>query len=305
MLRKVVDARKKKILILNQEIESQIRSLNSDRKLRETCNETRHGLMLSQQRSSDKQKHLIVNAEALIGAPVDWVVNESHLIDNYSSMLKKIDYLSQHLKRMGPVNLAAIEEVSHLNERHAYLLSQQQDLSSAISTLNQAIHDIDHETKQKFKEAYAHVSQNVSHLFSLLFKGGKAKLNLIGSDILEAGIGIEAQPAGKKCASIHLLSGGEKTLTAIALLFALFSYRPAPFCLLDEVDAALDDQNIQKFSSLLKQMAKRLQIMVVSHHKHTLSVANQLIGITMREAGVSRQVSVNIDQALRMAEKST
>jgi chromosome segregation protein len=201
---------------------------------------------------------------------------------------------------MGPVNLAAINELESIRERQEYIQNQVEDLNQASKTLEDAIHKIDIETREKLKLTFQRVNENFTEFFKDLFNGGRAQLELLGQEILDTGIQVVAQPPGKKNTTIHLLSGGEKALTAIALVFALFKLNPAPFCLMDEVDAPLDDSNTERFSGLVKKMAINTQFLFVSHNKITMEIAEQLIGVTMQEAGVSRIVEVDLQQIDKM-----
>jgi len=216
--------------------------------------------------------------------------------EKHSNITKRIDNL-------GAINLAAIEEFEVQKTRKEYLDTQNQDLVSALETLESAIAKIDNETKEKFKETFARVNQLFQDNFPKIFEGGNAYLELTDSNVLEAGVMIFAQPPGKRNSTIHLLSGGEKALTAIALIFAIFQLNPAPFCMLDEVDAPLDDANVGRFCNLVKEMSKTVQLIFISHNKLTLEMADQLNGVTMQEPGVSRIVSVDIQQAMAMQEK--
>jgi chromosome segregation protein len=193
--------------------------------------------------------------------------------------------------------MAAVSELESERERVAYIASQVEDLSQASATLEEAIGKIDRETRDKLKETYNSVNQNLNDYFRKLFGGGKAVLELLGNEILDTGLQIVAQPPGKKNTTIHLLSGGEKALTAIALVFALFRLNPAPFCLLDEVDAPLDDSNTERFCELVKEMSSNTQFLYVSHNKITMELAEQLIGVTMQESGVSKIVEVDLNNA--------
>jgi len=204
---------------------------------------------------------------------------------------------------LGPVNLAALEELASSRERKGYLDEQSADLATAIGTLEDAIRRIDRETREQLQETYETVNRHFGTLFPELFGGGEARLILTGEEILDAGIQIMAQPPGKRNSTIHLLSGGEKALTAIALVFALFQLNPAPFCMLDEVDAPLDDSNTVRFCEMVKRMSRNTQFVFITHNKITMEMAQQLIGVTMQEQGVSRVVAVDIEEALRMTEE--
>lgn len=214
----------------------------------------------------------------------------------------EIDRLGQDITALGPVNLAALEELKSERERKAYLDEQAADLNEAIDTLEQAIRRIDRETRDLLQATYDEVNKNLGELFPSLFGGGHAQLLLTGEEILDAGIQIVAQPPGKKNSTIHLLSGGEKALTALSLVFSMFRLNPAPFCLLDEVDAPLDDSNTERFCELVKKMAEHTQFLYISHNKITMEMADQLVGITQQEQGVSRMVAVDIEEALKMRD---
>lgn len=213
-----------------------------------------------------------------------------------------IGSLTQQIEALGAVNLAALQELEEARERDGYYRSQSEDVQAAIVLLEEAIAQIDDKTKERFKETFDAVNGKVQTFFPTLFGGGEATLKMIGDDLLTAGVSIMARPPGKKNSTIHLLSGGEKALTAMSLVFALFSLNPAPFCLLDEVDAPLDDANTSRFCNLVKEMSAQTQFLYISHNRLTMEMAEQLVGVTMQEKGVSRVVAVNIKQALEMAE---
>ena len=217
-----------------------------------------------------------------------------------SELLRKTNTLQQQIAELGAVNLAAIQELATEAERKTYLDSQMLDLTQATATLEDAIKKIDRETRDKLMSTYNTVNGHFNELFGTLFAGGQAKLELLGDEILDTGLQVFAQPPGKKNTTIQLLSGGEKALTAIALVFALFRLNPAPFCLMDEVDAPLDDSNTERFCNMVKKMSEKTQFLFVSHNKITMEMAQQLIGVTMQESGVSRIVDVDIDAALNM-----
>ncbi len=208
--------------------------------------------------------------------------------------------LQASIDELGAVNLAAIQELASERERKTYLDSQALDLVQAITTLEEAIQRIDRETRSRLQSTYDEANRHFGELFQTLFGGGQAQLQLLGDEILDTGIQVFAQPPGKKNSTIHLLSGGEKALTAMALVFALFRLNPAPFCLMDEVDAPLDDSNTERFCALVRKMSERTQFMFVSHNKITMEMAQQLIGVTMQESGVSRIVEVDMEAALQM-----
>ncbi|HET7774839.1 MAG TPA: AAA family ATPase, partial [Azospira sp.] len=204
---------------------------------------------------------------------------------------------------LGAVNLAALQELDTARERKGYLDAQAADLTEAMETLENAIRRIDKETRELLQATFDTVNRHFGELFPTLFGGGEARLVMTGDEILDAGVQITAQPPGKKNATIHLLSGGEKALTAIALVFAMFQLNPAPFCLLDEVDAPLDDSNTERFAEMVKRMSTHTQFLFISHNKIAMEMAQQLVGVTMQESGVSRIVEVDIAEALRMREQ--
>ncbi len=221
-----------------------------------------------------------------------------------SKLQGEINRLNEDIAGLGAVNLAALDELASARERKNYLDSQSQDLSEAVETLETAIRKIDRETRERLQETFDTVNRHFGEMFPALFGGGEAKLLMTGEEILDAGVQVIARPPGKRNASIHLLSGGEKALTALSLVFSMFQLNPAPFCLLDEVDAPLDDSNTERFCGLVKKMAAKTQFMFITHNKITMEMANQLIGVTMQEQGVSRVVAVDVDEALRMREEA-
>ncbi len=214
---------------------------------------------------------------------------------------QRAEELANRIQRLGPINLAAIDEFKEQSERMAYLDSQHEDVSKSLATLEEAIRKIDRETRTRFKETFDRVDSGFKELFPKLFGGGHAYLELTGEDLLDTGVTVMARPPGKRNSSIHLLSGGEKALTAVALVFAIFRLNPAPFCMLDEVDAPLDDANVGRYSSLVKEMSEHVQFIFITHNKVTMEIANQLSGVTMHEPGVSRLVSVDVEEAAALA----
>ncbi|MDP5239519.1 chromosome segregation protein SMC [Uliginosibacterium sp. 31-16] len=218
------------------------------------------------------------------------------------ALSREVSRLGREIAEMGAVNLAALAELDSAKERKNFLDMQFDDLMRAIDTLENAIRRIDKDTREQLNETYATVNRHFSELFPRLFGGGRAELVLTGDDLLDAGVQIVAQPPGKKNSSIHLLSGGEKALTAIALVFAMFQLNPAPFCMLDEVDAPLDDTNTERYCEMVKHMSAVTQFIFISHSKITMEMGQQLIGVTMQEQGVSRVVEVDIEAALKLAQ---
>jgi len=219
-----------------------------------------------------------------------------------NSWKRTVDDLLAQIERLGTINLTAIEEYKAQSERMNFLNEQHADLIEALQTLDQAISKIDKESRQRFKETFDKINTGLQEKFPKLFGGGHAYLELTEQDELESGVNIIARPPGKKNSSIHLLSGGEKALTAVALVFSIFELNPAPFCLLDEVDAPLDDANVGRFSRMVEEMSASVQFLYISHNKATMEIAKQLAGVTMKEPGVSRMVAVDIEEAVSLAE---
>lgn len=244
-----------------------------------------------------------IKAYALDCATLNDALDQDAVLANWE---EKIAQQNQRISRLGPINLAAIEEHDQLEERKQYYDKQQADLEASLNTLENAIDRIDRETRTVFKETYDRINENFQTIFPKIFSGdGKAYLEMTESDHLKAGVIVRAQPPGKRNSTIHLLSGGEKALTAIALVFALFEANPAPFCMLDEVDAPLDEVNVGRFCALVESMAKTVQFIIVTHNKVTMQHMDQLNGVTMRESGVTRLVSVDVAQAIELTEQAT
>ncbi|MFZ2328547.1 MAG: chromosome segregation protein SMC, partial [Rhodoferax sp.] len=217
-------------------------------------------------------------------------------------MQGEIDRLHREIAALGAVNLAALDELAAARERKQFLDAQNADLAQAMQTLEDAIRKIDAETREMLSGTFDQVNQHFGRMFPELFGGGNARLVITGDEILDSGVQVIAQPPGKKNQTIHLLSGGEKALTAIALVFAIFQLNPAPFCLLDEVDAPLDDANTERYAKLVRSMSKETQFLFISHNKIAMEMAEQLIGVTMQEQGVSRIVAVDMESAITLAE---
>ena len=214
---------------------------------------------------------------------------------------ERVEKIAARIQRLGAINLAAIDEYREEAKRKHYLDAQNDDITRSLQTLEDAIRKIDRETRTRFKETFDKVNNGLQTLFPRLFGGGHAYLELTGEDLLDTGVSIMARPPGKRNSSIYLLSGGEKALTAVALVFSIFQLNPAPFCMLDEVDAPLDDANVGRFCELVKSMSDHVQFIFITHNKITMELANQLTGVTMHEPGVSRLVSVDVDEAVQLA----
>ncbi len=252
-----------------------------------------HGLRLR----AEAQRQAIVDA----GFEVDVVVAGLPAEAELATWQARLAELEQKIRRLEPVNLAAISEYAEQSQRKSYLDAQFADLTTALETLENAIKKIDRETRTRFKETFDRVNAGMQELFPRLFGGGHAYLELTGEDLLDTGVSIMARPPGKRVTNISLLSGGEKALTAVSLVFAIFRLNPAPFCLLDEVDAPLDEANVGRFCGMVKEMSERVQFILVTHNKLTMEAVSQLCGVTMREPGVSRLVTVDLAEAARLA----
>ncbi|KRG68764.1 chromosome segregation protein SMC [Pseudoxanthomonas dokdonensis] len=258
------------------------------------------------QRKLDQQA-LVLKADQLSEAVVaagfvlEDVINTLPEVANVSDWEQLVNQIDGRMRRLEPVNLAAIHEYGEASQRSEYLDAQNADLTTALETLEEAIRKIDRETRGRFKDTFDRVNAGVQQLYPRLFGGGHAYLELTGEDLLDTGVSIMARPPGKRVSNISLLSGGEKAMTAVALVFAIFQLNPAPFCLLDEVDAPLDEANVGRLANMVKEMSEKVQFLFVSHNKATMEAANQLSGVTMREPGVSRLVSVDLEEAARLA----
>ena len=213
----------------------------------------------------------------------------------------ELELIGQRVARLGAINLAAIDEYAQQSERKVYLDAQNEDLEKALATLENAIRKIDRETRTRFKETFDKINAGLQELFPKVFGGGHAYLDMTGEDLLDTGVAIMARPPGKRNSTIHLLSGGEKAMTAIALVFSIFRLNPSPFCMLDEVDAPLDDANTARYGRLVAEMSDQVQFIFITHNKLTMEIANQLLGVTMHEPGVSRIVAVDIEEAAELA----
>lgn len=258
------------------------------------------------QRKLDQQA-LALKAEQLSEAVVaggfvlEDVINTLPEVADIREWEQSVTQIDGRMRRLEPVNLAAIHEYGEASQRSEYLDAQHVDLTTALETLEEAIRKIDRETRGRFKDTFDRVNAGVQQLYPRLFGGGHAYLELTGEDLLDTGVAIMARPPGKRVSNISLLSGGEKAMTAVALVFAIFQLNPAPFCLLDEVDAPLDEANVGRFTAMVKEMSEKVQFLFVSHNKATMEAAHQLSGVTMREPGVSRLVSVDLEEAARLA----
>ena len=227
-------------------------------------------------------------------------IDETTLDDNE----KMLSETKNKIDKLGAINLAAIDELKEQEERKTYLDKQFEDLTKSVEILESAIKKIDIETKSKFKDTFDAINKNLSYFFPKIFGGGKSYLELTDNDLLNTGVNIMAKPPGKLVKNLNLLSGGEKAGTGIAFVFSIFRINPAPFCLLDEVDAPLDEANNERFCNVVKEMSETVQFIFITHNKSTMQMADVLSGVTMREAGVSKMVSVNVEDALQMTSEN-
>jgi chromosome segregation protein len=287
-----------------QEHDTELRRLEQERhRFEQALNEHREHVANLRLREQEHRLH----AQALHAAIVEAGFDVQAILETLPGAADAAQWqtelaeLEHKIRRLEPVNLAAISEYEEQSQRKTYLDAQLNDLTTALETLEGAIRKIDKETRARFKETFDRVNTGVQELFPRLFGGGHAHLELTGDDLLSTGVTIMARPPGKRVSSISLLSGGEKALTAVALVFAIFRLNPAPFCLLDEVDAPLDEANVGRFSSLVAEMSERVQFIFVTHNKATMEAARQLCGVTMREPGVSRLVQVDLEEAAKLA----
>ena len=257
-------------------------------------------LRMGSQEAKVKTANMVEQIEQLGFRPLETYQTIPEEVDQ-SQLQESLATLERRIQRLGAINLAAIEEFKAVSERCNYLIEQQDDLNEALATLEEAMRKIDRETRGKFKECFDEVNQKFQVLFPKVFGGGYAQLEMTGDDLLDTGVTITARPPGKRNSTIHLLSGGEKALTAISLIFAIFQLNPSPFCMLDEVDAPLDDANTARYARLLEEMSSTIQFIFITHNKISMEMAHQLLGVTMHEPGVSRLVTVDVDEAVAMA----
>ena len=247
------------------------------------------------------QESNLLEQLATTGHVLEPVVKDMPVEATEAAWVEELERMARRIQRLGAINLAAIEEFDTESKRKNYLDAQATDLEQALDTLLEVMGKIDKETRMRFKETFDAVNTKLGELFPKVFGGGSASLELTGDDMLDTGVSLMARPPGKKNSSIHVLSGGEKAMTAVALIFAIFHLNPSPVCLLDEVDAPLDDMNVSRFAALIREMSDSVQFLVITHNKITMEMADYLMGVTMHEAGVSRLVSVDVDAAAALA----
>ncbi|MDN3518005.1 chromosome segregation protein SMC [Aquisalimonas lutea] len=285
-------------------VESRLRELEEQRQQAEQRVEALRGEVEQMQlRDQELRVHRQTQSEQLVELGFDLDTLQANLPESAAEAdwQARLEQVEQRINRLGPINLAAIDEHEQLSERKGYLDQQHADLTEAMETLESAIRKIDRETRQRFRETFDKVNAGIQRMYPRLFGGGEAYLEMTSDDLLETGVTIMARPPGKRVSTIHLLSGGEKALTAVALIFAIFELNPAPFCMLDEVDAPLDEANVGRFCELVQEMSARVQFILITHNKATMEIVSHLMGVTMHEAGVSRLVAVDVDEAAEMA----
>ncbi|HET7745685.1 MAG TPA: AAA family ATPase, partial [Vicinamibacteria bacterium] len=281
---------------IRNELEGREASLKERRREREMLRDALSELEVSQARCGSDLDHLARECHQAIGmiaAEAAALLTDEDKARDTAALEVQVQEMRERLDRMGPVNILAVEQAQEFEERHRFLTAQRQDLLDSIAELDRAIKGIDKTSKQRFREAFEIIDRHFGEIFRQLFGGGTSGLSLLDEDdILESGIDVMAQPPGKRLQNVMLLSGGEKALTAIALLFAIFQYKPSPFCILDEVDAPLDDANIGRFVRMLETLKEQTQFVLITHSRKTMEIADQLYGVTMEEPGVSKLVSV-------------
>jgi chromosome segregation protein len=284
---------------LREELEAREAALKERRRDREVLRDAVAELEVQRARGQSDLDHLARESQQAVGitaAEASASLSETELLAVLDELQAQLTELREKLDRIGPVNILAVEQTQELEERHLFMTSQRQDLLESISELELGIKRLDRASRERFTEAFQTINQHFGEVFRQLFGGGTAGLSLLDEeDVLESGIDVMAQPPGKRLQSVMLLSGGEKALTAIALLFAIFQYKPSPFCILDEVDAPLDDANIGRFVRMLEGLKEQTQFILITHSRRTMEIADQLYGVTMEEPGVSKLVSVRLN----------
>jgi len=281
---------------MRHELEGRELAMKEARRQRESLRQALSELEVAQARTGSDLDHLARECQQAVGqsaAEAAAALGEEDQASEIASLEAQLAELREKLERMGPVNVLAVEQAQELEDRERFLTAQRQDLLDSIAEMERAIKSIDRTSRERFQDAFQVINQHFGEVFKQLFGGGTAGLSLIDEeDMLESGIDVMAQPPGKRLQNVMLLSGGEKALTAIALLFAIFQYKPSPFCILDEVDAPLDDANIGRFVRMLEGLKDQTQFVLITHSRRTMQIADQLYGVTMEEPGVSKLVSV-------------
>ncbi|MET0551427.1 MAG: AAA family ATPase, partial [Vicinamibacteria bacterium] len=285
-----------KVREIRNEIESREHAMKERRRERDMLKDALADLEVQKARAESDLDHLARECQQAVGqsaAETAQALTDEDQGRELLALQAQVGELRERIERMGQVNVLAVEQAQEFEERHTFLIAQRQDLLDSIAELDQAIKKIDKTSRERFREAFEVINRHFGEIFRQLFGGGSAGLSLLDEeDVLESGIDVMAQPPGKRLQNVMLLSGGEKALTAISLLFAIFQYKPSPFCILDEVDAPLDDANIGRFVRLLESLKSQTQIVLITHSRKTMEIADQLYGVTMEEPGVSKLVSV-------------
>jgi chromosome segregation protein len=275
-------------------LEEQLRGLHAER---EQAMSVRSSIEIEKTRIESDLDHLKRSCQDEFHASIEEIltlIEDSEWQRGYAEVIQAYEGLKERVENFGAINMRALEEYQENEERYQFLTSQRTDIEQSIADTQQAIAEINRRSVEQFQDAFQHIRENFIEVYQILFKGGQCDLRLLDEgDLLESGVDIVAQPPGKRLQNVLLLSGGEKALTALALLIAIFRYRPSPFCVLDEVDAPLDDANIVRFTELIAALSKETQFLIITHNKKTMEIARTLYGVTMEEAGVSQIVSVD------------
>ena len=275
-------------------LEERLRGLHAER---EKAMGVRGAIEIEKTRIESDLEHLRRNCEEEFHLPLEEILTEIEESDwqrDHAEVIQSFETLRERIESFGPINMRALEEYQELEERYQFLSSQRADIEQSIADTQRAIAEINRRSVEQFQDAFKNIRENFIEVFQILFKGGQCDLRLLDEgDLLESGVDIVAQPPGKRLQNVLLLSGGEKALTALALLIAIFRYRPSPFCVLDEVDAPLDDANVMRFTELISTLSKETQFLIITHNKKTMEIAQTLYGVTMEEPGVSKIVSVD------------
>ncbi|HSY96632.1 MAG TPA: AAA family ATPase, partial [Steroidobacteraceae bacterium] len=303
-VRAEIDAELQAARIANDELDAHLRERDSGRlAVEQRVEAARASLDDARMAASQVRVRRESVAEQLTATSFDIAALIAQLAEDatVASWEPQLEETKGKIERLGQVNLAAIGEFKEQSERKEYLDRQCKDLTDALETLESAMRKIDRETRTRFQDTFDKVNAGLKEKFPRLFGGGHAYLELTGEDGAAAGVSVMARPPGKRNSTISQLSGGEKALTAVALVFAIFDLNPAPFCLLDEVDAPLDENNVGRFCDIVRDMSRNVQFIFITHNKSTMELASQLVGVTMNEPGVSRLVAVDVDEAVRMA----
>jgi chromosome segregation protein len=300
----VIDDREKQRLAMSEQISAQESALHGARVELDRIREERGAIEIEKARVETQREDLIVRCRDEMGIELESLaLPDSELNGMEEENLRlKLAEIETKIERLGSINMLALDEYTQMEERHRFLKTQYEDLKVSIETLLETIQRIDQTSLQRFREAFSGVQERFQDLFQRLFNGGKAEMILVEPENPDSGIDIHVQPPGKRLQNMHQLSGGEKALTGVAFLMAMFQYHASPFCVMDEVDAPLDEVNVQRFAQLVSDMKKRVQFIIVTHNKRTMEAADQLYGVTMAEPGVSTVLSAKFEDAEALIE---